>query len=88
MQDKYTLDGIWLLKNGQISICPVNPGVLKPDESSINMGKPKLNVDYMPCNTQCPFFNKATLENKESKEKKEGYLLKCGGKNTFLPIES
>lgn len=84
---QYTFDNIWLVKDGQYSICPFNPGLLRPDETGISMNKsPRLVVQNLFCNKSCPFFNAAVQKNNETQEEVTGYALTCRPTPIFIQV--
>jgi hypothetical protein len=87
MTNKYTYDGIWLMKDGQPSICPRLPGTLAPTSSLTIKGNNPVNLEirYLTCNKQCPFHRDA-VRKEEGKPDIKGIALMCMEKQLFLEI--
>jgi hypothetical protein len=87
MINNYTYDGIWLMKDGQPSLCPKSPGTLQPVSSLTIKGNNPVNLEirYLTCNKQCPFHRDA-VRKEEGKPDIKGFALMCMEKQLFLEI--
>ncbi|MDD5013508.1 MAG: hypothetical protein PHW73_00215 [Atribacterota bacterium] len=92
-QNKYSFDGIILLKDGESQICPRNPGWNVEVEGTLQMNrKPKIEHQFLNCNKTCPFMKNA-IKRENDKEGKptgveiKGVALYCMDKPIFFEIE-
>jgi hypothetical protein len=83
----YSFEDIWLLKDDKPCICPVNSGLLKPSEKLTLQGKqPLLEINYLTCNSTCPFMKGAEKRFPDTGKVINGVVLLCQSKNIFLEI--
>jgi hypothetical protein len=86
--ETYIFNDIWLTKDGEPCICPLNPGILRPNESVVSSGSrpPQLFIDRLICNKTCPFMKGAEQKNNVTGETRTGVALTCGLQVTFLQV--
>lgn len=87
MKNNYTYDSIWLMKDGQPSICPKGQPALVPASSLTIKGNSPVNLEirYLTCNKQCPFHRDA-VRKEEGKPDIKGVALMCMDKQLFIEI--
>ena len=84
--NKYSFDDIWILKDGEYSICPQNAGMIAPAQKSLTLaGKPTMERLYLYCNRSCMFMKDA-VKKEEGKPDVPGVVLMCQGRNIFYEI--
>jgi hypothetical protein len=91
--NKYSFDGIILLKDGESCICPRNAGIMVEITDTLQMNrKPKLERQLLNCNRTCPWMKDA-IKRENDKDGKptgieiNGVALYCMDKPLFFEIE-
>jgi hypothetical protein len=74
-----------LLRNGHELFCPYQPALAIPGQNSF--GQMQINIQRMPCCTNCPFAELIDEWITESNTWERTYVTKCTGTNVDFDID-